>query len=83
MRFLTFGSDLEDMLFFQVWEKNLPALQSTHSTLNSVEKMLASLAPYPLRPPVVFFSSSSKFDPVRSCPVHSGNEGMLAKLKKS
>eukprot|EP01083_Nonionella_stella_P190964 707153_1 len=28
------------------------------STINSVEKTLASLAPYPLRPPVVFRSES-------------------------
>lgn len=31
---------------------------SAVSIVNSVEKILASLAPYPLRPPVVFFSES-------------------------
>mmetsp|Transcript_5761 Transcript_5761/g.12983 ORF Transcript_5761/g.12983 Transcript_5761/m.12983 type:complete len:85 (-) Transcript_5761:374-628(-) len=32
---------------------------SAVSTTNSVLKMIASLAPYPFRPPVVFFSLSS------------------------
>ena len=32
-----------------------------------MEKILVNLAPYPLRPPVVFFSSSSKLDPETVC----------------
>jgi hypothetical protein len=33
-----------------------------------LEKILASFAPYPLRPPVVLDSLSSKFDPVSRFP---------------
>ena len=33
----------------------LPCSESTVSTMNSDEKMLVSLAPYPFRPPVTFF----------------------------
>ncbi len=42
--------------------------------MNFLLKMLANLAPYPFRPPVVFFSSSSKLDP---CGLIERNHNMM------
>ena len=56
------------MLSFHTCLYRLPDPDDAVSTVNSVEKMFASFAPYPLRPPVVFFSLSSKFDPVSRWP---------------
>ena len=53
------GVSLSCMLFRKVWRYRRPEPPPSHvSTTNSVEKTFASFAPYPLRPPVSFFSSS-------------------------
>ena len=46
------GGCVTPMLFSKVCEYALRRAPSAVSTTNLVEKMLASLAPYPLRPPV-------------------------------
>ena len=54
------GASLACMLSEKTCRYRLPEpAPSAVSTTNSVEKMLASLAPNPLRPPVTFFSPSS------------------------
>ena len=56
------------MLSFHTCLYRLPDPDDAVSTVNSVEKMFASFAPYPLRPPVVSERESSKLLPVSSVP---------------
>ena len=60
------------MLSFHTCLYRLPDPDDAVSTVNSVEKMFASFAPYPLRPPVTFFWSSLKLLPASRWPARRG-----------
>ena len=59
LNYLIIGSDFSFILFFQIILKYFPDFLSAVSTTKSFEKILASLAPNPFLPPVVFYSLSS------------------------
>jgi hypothetical protein len=61
--FLISGSDLWLIFSLNTCLNFNPREESAVSMINSEEKIFASLAPYPFRPPVVFCSSSSKLLP--------------------
>ena len=59
LHLVTTGALFSDMLFRNTWRYRRSRDPSHVSMTNSELKMLASFAPYPLRPPVTFFSPSS------------------------